>query len=107
MKKLLTILILLICSTAGAVENGSVIFWHGGLLVGPIFDATGSKLTHVAIMLDGDVYEATPPCVRKMPFNKYVQHLQSLEKKPFWIKRDFQWFIVQPKNHIHGLNYNV
>ena len=99
--KYLVFILLLVCSSASAMEDGSVIFWHGGLLVGPIFRHTNSKITHVAIILNEQgqdmVYEATPPRVRRMPFNQYIQHLRELERKPFWRERGFRYFILEPK----------
>ena len=103
MKNLLVVLILLCCvSVCGAQPpDGSTIFWHGGFMVGPIFKHTGSRLTHVAIILYKDgkpmVYEAAPPKVHKVPLDEYIQHLRDLEARPFWRRRCFCWFIVEPK----------
>jgi hypothetical protein len=79
-------------------RDGSVIFWHGGLLVGPILRNTGSDITHAAIVLyDGDdepwVYEAVPPCVRKIRLSEYEKELQTQGQK----RRDFSWFSMSPK----------
>jgi len=80
------------------MHDGSVIFWRGGLLVGPIYRFTNSLLTHVAIILDNLVYEATPPRVRRMPLQDYYQHLSQLSDSAFFRRRDFSWFTLQPKN---------
>jgi hypothetical protein len=77
--------------------DGSVIFWKGGLLVGPISNNTGSLLTHVAIVFSGIVYEATPPKVRKLELSAYQAHLGTLERSGFWQRRNFSWFSMQPK----------
>jgi len=77
--------------------NGSVLFWKGGILVGPIYRATGSLLTHVAIILDNIVYEATPPRVHKLQFTDYEEHLDKLAASRFIQRRDFSWFIRQPR----------
>jgi hypothetical protein len=78
------------------VLDGSVIFWSGGLLVGPISNNTGSLLTHVAIVFDDIVYEATPPKVRKLKLSSYQTHLQQLSRSGFWQRRNFSWFNMQP-----------
>ena len=36
---------------------------------------TGSDLSHVAMVLDGVVYEAAPPCVRKMVWSPWVRNI--------------------------------
>jgi len=77
--------------------NGLVIFWVGGLLVGPINKHTGSCLTHVAIVLDEWVYEAVPPRVRKMRLLDYYVHLEEWGQNKFVEQRDFSWFIIQPR----------
>jgi len=83
------------------IANGSVIFWKGGLLVGPISKQTRSLLTHSAIVLYKDggpwVYEATTPCVRCMRLGEYESHLKTLGDSRFFKRRDFSWFIVQPR----------
>lgn len=79
-------------------RDGSVIFWRGGLLVGPILRNTGSDITHAAIVLyDGNdepwVYEAVPPCVRKIRLDEYEKELQTQSQK----RRDFSWFSMSPR----------
>jgi hypothetical protein len=76
--------------------SGSVIFWKGGLLVHPISQQTGSLLTHVAIVFDDIVYEATPPRVRKLGLNEYIKHLEHLKTLGFWRRRNFSWFTMSP-----------
>jgi hypothetical protein len=76
------------------VQDGSVIFWKDGLLVKPISRHTGSDITHAAIVLDGYVYEAVPPCVRKVTLEQYVKEMNAKAKKS---RRGFTWIIVQPK----------
>jgi hypothetical protein len=76
--------------------DGSIIFWKGGLLVGPIRRSTGSLLTHVAIVFHDIVYEATPPKVRKISLAAYQMHLQQLSRSGFWKRRNFSWFVMQP-----------
>lgn len=82
--------------------NGSVLFWKGGILVGPIYRATGSLLTHVAIILDGIVYEATPPAVHKLRLLDYNKHLDKLAASRFIQRRGFSWFIRQPRLEYSG-----
>lgn len=77
--------------------NGSVIFWKGGLLIGPISKHTGSLLTHAAIILDELVYEAMPPRVRKMRLLDYYQHLEEWGQQKFIERRDFSWFVLRPR----------
>jgi hypothetical protein len=79
------------------MRNGSVLFWKGGILVGPIYRATGSLLTHVAIIMDGIVYEATPPRVHKLRLLDYDKHLDKLAASRFIQRRGFSWFILQPR----------
>lgn len=83
------------------MRDGSVIFWKGGLLVKPIYNATGSPLTHVAIILhqNGEswVYEAAPPKVHKVKLTDYETFLAKLASIKFIQRRNFSWFIRQPK----------
>ena len=78
------------------LPNGSIVVWEGGFLVGPIGNVTGSQYTHVAIVLDNNIYEATPPVVRKMSVDNYFVYLESLKTKPFWQRRSFNYFILKP-----------
>ena len=71
-------------------DDGCVLFWQEGLLVKPIVKHTGSNLTHAAILLDGYVYEAVPPCVHKVLLKDYVKEMQAKKRK------DFKWFIMEP-----------
>ena len=79
-----------------AVRDGSVVFWEGGLLVKPIFNHTGSDITHAAIILyngrEPFVYEAVPPCVHKMPLAEYRQEMAEKVHG----RRPFTWFTMQP-----------
>ncbi len=77
--------------------DGSVIFWQGGILVKPILRQTGSNITHAAIVLNGYVYEAVPPRVRKVPYADYIKELEAKRQLPSMQKRGFTWFIMQPK----------
>jgi hypothetical protein len=79
------------------MRDGSVLFWKGGLLVGPIYRQTNSLLTHVAIILGGAVYEAAPPCVHSLKFGDYEKHLDKLAASRFIQRRGFSWFILQPR----------
>lgn len=84
------------------MRDGSVLFWRGGLLIGPIYKHTGSTLTHVAIILDNIVYEAAPPRVHKLQFSAYEKHLDKLAASQFIQRRNFSWFVLQPR-----LEYSV
>lgn len=79
------------------LQDGSVIFLRGGLLVKPIYKHTDSTLTHVAIILyrgrEPWVYEATPPGVRRMPLRDYRKLIAEKMQK-----RNLTWFIMQPIN---------
>jgi hypothetical protein len=93
-------LALLLAFVCMAPPDGSVIFWESGFLVRPIERATGSDLTHVAIVLyenDGPyVYEATYPRVRRLPYAEYIAHLEELKARPRWAKLGFKWTIMTP-----------
>lgn len=80
--------------------DGTLIFYHGGLGVRPIERFTGSKITHVAIVLDDYVYEATPPVAHKVKLNDYIIYLEQLKKKPFWKKRSFYYFVLVPNKEL-------
>jgi hypothetical protein len=81
-------------------RDGSVVFWHGGLLVRPIYRNTDSTLTHAAIILymDGEpwVYEAVPPRVRKVSLTQYRQEMKEKGQDDRLKRRDFTWFIMEP-----------
>ncbi|MHB8108240.1 MAG: C40 family peptidase [Candidatus Cryosericum sp.] len=102
MKHLALFLLLLLpaCTPApkpydAALRDGSVIFWRGGPLTGPILRNTDSDLTHAAIVLYVDrepwVYEAVPPCVHKVPMNEYREHMEHMREK-----QRISWFVMQP-----------
>jgi hypothetical protein len=80
-------------------RDGSVIFWRGGLLAGPILRRTGSDITHVAIILyhrgEPWVYESVPPRVHKVPLRDYLVELRL--KQSQHPKRNLTWFTMQPK----------
>ncbi len=76
--------------------NGAVVFWKDGILIRPILRKTDSHLTHAAIILDGYVYEAVPPCVRKAPLADYIQEMKAKSQKRSMQKRGFTWFIIHP-----------
>ena len=78
---------------AATPPDGSVIFWDGGFLVNPIERRTGSRLTHSAVVLNGMVYEAVPPCVHRVPFADYMEELKVKSQK----RSDFSFFILSPK----------
>ena len=78
-------------------KDGSVLFWKDGFLINPILKNTGSHLTHAALILDGYVYEAVPPCVHKVPLAKYLKEMKDKSQIPFQEKRGFTWIVVQPK----------
>jgi hypothetical protein len=84
------------------VRDGTVIFLQGGLLVRPIFHYTDSTLTHAAIVLyhgkEPWVYEATPPCVRRMPLADYRKLIAEKLQEPRLQKRNLKWFFMQPVN---------
>jgi hypothetical protein len=82
---------------AAVLPDGSIVVWDGGLLVRPIRNSTGSNYTHVAIAIDNNIYEATPPVVRKLPVDEYFKRLAYIGKQPFWQKRDFSYFTMLPK----------
>jgi len=75
-----------------ALRDGSVVFWRGGLLAGPILKHTDSTITHAAVVLyqNGEpfVYEAVPPCVHKVPLAEY----RTLMAK----KVHVTWIIMEP-----------
>jgi hypothetical protein len=79
------------------IKDGSVIFWKDGALVKPISKHTGSDITHAAVVLGGYVYEAVPPCVRKVTLEEYVKEMNAKAKKPAMQRRGFTWTVVQPK----------
>jgi len=87
-------ILLIFCTVAP--PDGTLIFWDGGLLVRPIERHTGSTLTHVAIVLDGYVYEATWPCVQRTPYAEYIADLYAKAAKPYWRRRNFSWFHMPP-----------
>lgn len=94
--------LLLICCCGAPVNDGSVIFWRNGPLVRPILKHTGSDIVHVAIVLyEGDepfVYEATWPRVRRMPLDDYYKHLAARQSSRPLAERDFEWFMMQPRD---------
>ena len=69
-------------------ESGSVIFWHDTFGVKIIDRHTGSTITHAAIVLNGYVYEAVPPCVHKVRLDEYKAHMA---------KKGTHYFITVPK----------
>jgi hypothetical protein len=73
--------------------NGSVIFWEDSLLVGPISRQTGSRITHAAVILDGYVYEAVPPCVHKVLLADYVERMRIKSRR----QPKFKWFVLRPQ----------
>lgn len=86
-------------SKATGYRDGSVIFWRGGLLAGPIYRRTDSNITHAAIILyhhgESWVYESVPPCVHKVPLRDYLLELRL--KQSQHPKRNLTWFMMQPK----------
>jgi hypothetical protein len=78
-------------------RDGSVLFWVDGILVKPILKHTGSHITHAAVILNGYVYEAVPPCVRKIPLADYIKEMEAKKLKPAMQRRGFTYFIMQPK----------
>jgi len=61
--------------------DGTVIFIENGILYRPIEAFTGSTFSHCAIIIYGNVYEATPPAVRKMSTNEYAEYLSKRHTK--------------------------
>jgi hypothetical protein len=90
-------LLLIFCTVAP--PDGTLIFWDGGLLVRPIERHTGSTLTHVAIVLDGYVYEATWPRVQRTPYTAYIAGLQHKAELPYWRRRNFSWVHIPPPKY--------
>jgi len=43
------------------------------------------------------VYEAVPPCVHKVRLADYLKGMEAKSHKPASQKRDFTWFIIQPR----------
>ena len=76
--------------------NGAVVFWQDGILIRPILRETDSHLTHAAIILDGYVYEAVPPAVRKASLADYIEEMKAKSQKRSMQKRGFTWFIMRP-----------
>src|SRR5208282_6002350 len=75
------------------IPDGAVIFWQGGPLTGSILRHTGSTITHAAIILDGWVYEAAPPCVHKVPLGEYLASLRARAART----AGFSWFVLKPR----------
>jgi hypothetical protein len=88
------LIVLLALTTA---PDGSVIFWQDGLFVRPIQRQTGSHLTHAAVILDGYVYEASPPRVRKVPLNQYLKEMEAKAQKRAMKRRGFKIVLMQPR----------
>jgi hypothetical protein len=65
--------------------DGSVIFWQDTFLVKPITRRTGSNLTHAAIVLNGFVYEAVPPCVHKVLLADYLKEMKALKRGSYFV----------------------
>lgn len=82
--------------------DGSVILWENGILRRPIYENTGSDLTHAAIVLyiglEPWVYEAVPPRVHRLPLSMYLKKLEEMRQSPFFQRREFSWFLIQPCN---------
>jgi len=82
--------------------DGSVIFWEKGILKEPIYRNTGSDLTHAAIVLyigsEPWVYEAVPLRVHRLPLDTYLKRLEEMRQTPFHQRREFSWFLIQPRN---------
>ncbi len=76
-------------------KDGSLVFWKGGPLARIIERNTGSDLSHAAIVLNGYVYEAVPPKVRKVKWAEYVEEMARHQRQ--W--RNFEWFTVTPKRN--------
>ena len=88
--------------------EGSVVFMENTVpwpLDAIVERATGSPLSHVAILLhrDGEpwVYEAYPPRVRRMPYREYVDEVLPKWEGKFWTRRlgglnTFWWEPRQP-----------
>ncbi|MFG0288327.1 MAG: YiiX/YebB-like N1pC/P60 family cysteine hydrolase, partial [Rhodopirellula sp. JB044] len=63
------LILLLMPSVCLAVPDGTVLMMYADNVVGKVAHRiTHDKYTHTAIVLDGVVYEATVPSVRKSPF---------------------------------------
>jgi len=75
------IIFLTLCSFAHSVEmtDGTLIFTRQngrqGWLAKGVEKHTGSKLLHVAIYLDGWVYESVITGARRISFSEYMKHL--------------------------------
>jgi hypothetical protein len=76
-------------------KDGSLIFWEGGPLAKIIKRNTGSDLSHAAIVLNGHVYEATWPKVRRVKWAVYVAEMKQHKRQ--W--RNFDWFTAEPKRN--------
>ena len=76
-------------------KDGSLIFWKGGPLAKIIKRNTGSDLSHSAIVLNGHVYEATWPKVRRVKWAVYVAEMEQHRRQ--W--RNFDWFTAEPKRN--------
>jgi len=72
-------------------KDGSLVFWKGGPLANVIKRTTGSDLSHAAIVLNGYVYEAVPPKVRKVKWAEYAEEMK--------LKRGVTWFTLTPKRN--------
>ena len=83
-------------------KDGSVLFWKDGFLINPILKNTGSHLTHAALILDGYVYEAVPPCVHKVPLAKYLKEMKDKSQIPFQEKRGIHLDRGPTEGAVHG-----
>jgi len=82
-KWILGVAMLLSGGTCLAQESGTIILYERGLLSTAIERFTGSYYSHTVLVLDGEVYEATWPRVKKTPLKEYQAYMKRrLEKKP-------------------------
>jgi len=80
------------------LPDGTVITIENGFLSRPIARHTGSAMNHCAVVLDGYVYEAILPRVRRMPEADYflwLQHRQHV-RLARWGK-PLRWYVTEPQ----------
>jgi hypothetical protein len=89
---------ILMAVAAVGLPDGTLITIENGFLSRPIARYTGSAMNHSAVVLDGYVYEAVFPCVRRMPEADYFLWLQYRQQVRLarWGKQ-LRWYVTEPQ----------
>lgn len=89
---------ILLTLAVGGLPDGTLITIENGFLSRPIARHTGSAMSHSAVVLDGYVYEATSPRVRRMPQTEYFRYLQHRQQVRMarWGKK-MRWYVTEPQ----------